>query len=638
MVKGQSSSSGRPSIEALLQQRRLGQLAVAPDGRRVAFSVGWGFARPGEPPQSQVWISTIEGAASQATGGRGVHGLARWSPDGDLIALASDRGSPGLMSLHVLTVDTGELTRPGEIAGSVEQLTWSGDGRHLLVVAADVGSHRAGVATEIDDRTTADPDPRVRRPAQAWRRLYRVELGSGETTEVGPGGLTVWEIDWDGDNLVAAVLSDDPSESGWYRAFLGVVDLRTRVATTLHVPRWQIGCPRLSPDGRQVAFIEGICSDRGSITGLPRIVGSGGGPAAVVAPGLEVRTLAWGDDARLWYSGPRGMLSTCGSISLDGRVEELWSDQAVVRELSVGAGGRVLAAVVETLEAPPEIAVLESGQAEPGWRPVTTFNESLADMDLPSVERVEWVAPDGLGIEGLLVRPAEGASGPSPMVVVVHGGPTAAWSYAFPCGVRPAALLAQAGYAVLLPNPRGSSGRGQEFAQAVVGDLGGAELTDTLSGVDACVAAGIADGDRVGIMGASHGGFIAAWAVTQTPRFGASVAIACVSDYLSCHYTSNIGGLDDMLFEGPDRIAAYLDRSPVVHAARCSTPTLVIHGEEDRCCPLGQAQELYGALVEAGVETELVVYPREGHGLVEHDHQVDLWRRIHDWFDLRLRS
>lgn len=604
----------------------------------MAFSVRRGFAVPGVPPQSQIWTSSIEGPASQATGGPGVHGLARWSPDGELIALASDRGSPGLMSLHVLAVDTGELTRTGEIAGSVEELAWSGDGRHLLVVAADIGSHRAGVATEIDDRTVADPDPRVRRPAQAWRRLYRVELGSGETTEVGPEGVTVWEIDWDGGDLVAAVLSDDPSESRWYRAFLGVVDLRTRVATTLHVPRWQIGCPRLSPDGGQVAFIEGICSDRGSITGLPTIVGSAGGPAAVVAPGLEVRSLTWGDDARLWYSGPRGMLSTCGYVSLDGRVEEHWSGQAAVRELSVGAGGRVLAAVVETLEAPPEIAVLESGQAEPGWRPVTSFNESLADLDLPSVERLEWVAPDGLGIEGLLVRPAEGANGPSPMVVVVHGGPTAAWSYAFPCGARPAALLAQAGYAVLLPNPRGSSGRGQEFAQAVVGDLGGAELTDTLSGVDACVAAGIVDGDRVGIMGASHGGFISAWAVTQTPRFGASVAIACVSDYLSCHYTSNIGGLDDMLFEGPDRIAAYLDRSPVVHAARCSTPTLVIHGEEDRCCPLGQAQELYGALVEARVETELVVYPREGHGLVEHDHQVDLWRRIHDWFDLRLRS
>jgi len=630
----------RPTIEALLEQRRLGQLALAPDGRRVAFSVGRSFALPDEAPQSQIWISSIEGAASEATGGRGVHGLARWSPDGELIAFASDGASPGLMSLHVLVVGTGEVSRPGEIAGSVEELAWSSDGGHLLVVAADVGSHRAGVATEIDDRTAAEPDPRVRRPAQAWRRLYRVELASGDTAEVGPDGLTVWEIDWDGGHLAAAVLSVDPSESGWYRAFLGVVDLGTRAATTLHVPRWQIGSPRLSPDGRQVAFIEGICSDRGSLTGIPTAVGSAEAPAVAVAvaPELEVRTLSWRDDASLWYSGPRGMLSRCGSISLDGRVEELWSGPAAVREFSVGADGQVLAAVVETLEAPPEIAVLERGQAEPAWRPVTNLNASLAALDLPPVERLDWVAPDGLGVEGLVVRPRKGTNGPPPLVVVVHGGPTAAWSYVFPCGVRPAALLADAGYAVLLPNPRGSSGRGQAFAQAVVGDLGGAELTDTLAGVDACVAAGMADGDRVGIMGASHGGFMAAWAVTQTPRFGASIAIACVSDYLSCHYTSNIGGLDDMLFDGPDRVAAYLERSPVVHAARCSSPTLVVHGEDDRCCPLGQAQELYGALVEAGVETELVVYPREGHGVVERDHQVDLWRRIRAWFDLRLRT
>ncbi|MGI9023254.1 MAG: S9 family peptidase [Acidimicrobiales bacterium] len=647
------------TIEAVLDVRRIGHPALAPDGRKVAFSVARGFAVPGEAPRSQIWISPTDGEASAATDGPGVDVGARWSPDARLIAFASDRGSPGLMSLHVLDVGTGEVTRLGTTTGSVEELAWSSDGRSLLVVAADVGSHRAGVATEIDDPGAAGPDPRVRRPAQAWRRLYRVELAGGETTEVGPDGATVWEIDWDGGNLVAAVLSTDPSESGWYRANLAVVDLRIRAAENLHVPDWQIAGPRLSPDGRHVAFLEGICSDRGSLTGTPMFVGTGGGPATEVAGDLEVTSIAWRDDAALWYSGRRGVLSTCGWLSLDGRVVELWAGEAAVRHLSVSADGGVLAAVVETLVTPPEVAVLETAGPErppergpgpsPTWRRVTSLNASCAGLDLPRTERLVWEAPDGWRIEGLLVRPYRPGQGPPPLVVLVHGGPTVSWSYAFPCGVRHAALLADAGYAVLLPNPRGSSGRGQAFARAVVEDLGGAELTDTLAGVDTCVAAGLADGERVGIMGASHGGFMAAWAVTQTPRFRAAIAVACVSDYLSCHYTSNIAGLDDMLFGGlsprsegrsglSPRIAAYLERSPVAHAARCTTPTLVVHGEEDRCCPLGQAQELYGALVEAGVETELVVYPREGHGLVEGDHQVDLWRRVHDWFDRHLAA
>lgn len=625
-------------IEALLEARRLGHLALSPDGRRLAFSLARGFALPDEGPQSRIWISSIEGAATEATGGGGVEVLARWSPDGASIAFASDAGNPGLMALHILAVDSGDVGRLGEIAGSVEEIVWSPEGRHLLVIAADTGSHRAGIATEIDDRSRPDPDPRVRRPAQAWRRLFRVAVEGGETTEVGPSGATVWEIDWAGGDLAAGVLSSDPSESGWYRAHLAVVDLGTRQATILHTPRWQIAGPRLSPDGRRVAFLEGIGSDRGSLTGTPMTVELSGLPAVPVATDLEVTRLAWRDEAGLWFSGRRGMLSTCGYASLDGVVDERWSGEAAARELSVSADGREMAAVVETLGAPAEIAVLSRGQPGPEWRPVTGFNAALAGLDLPRTERLDWVAPDGWEIEGLLVHPREPVNGLPPLVVIVHGGPTAAWSYAFPCGVRHAALLADAGYAVLLPNPRGSSGRGQVFAQAVVGDLGGAELTDTLAGVEACVATGVADGDRVGIMGASHGGFMAAWAVTQTARFRAGIAIACVSDYLSCHYTSNIGGLDDMLFDGPDRVAAYLERSPVVHAAKCTTPTLILHGEEDRCCPLSQAQELYGALVEAGVETELVVYPREGHGLVERDHQIDLWHRIHAWFDRHLAA
>ncbi|MDQ3166233.1 MAG: S9 family peptidase [Actinomycetota bacterium] len=626
------------TAETLLDGLRLGQIALAPDGERLAFSVSRGYASSDVMPASRIWVGSGDGGAVPVTDDdASVSGTARWSSDGSMIAFLSDRESPGMMSLHLLSVRGGQICRLGQVAGSAEVLAWSRRDDALLAVAADVGSDRGGVATRIDDPAASPPDPRVVTGGQALRRLYRVEVPSGTTTEIGPTGLSVWDFDAS-DDAAVAVLSRDPSESGWYQAFLGVIDLRQGTARRLYTPAWQIANPRLSPNGGRAAFVEGICSDRGSEMGTVKVVDLETGTVTELTSDVDVAHFGWCDDGRLWYFGRRGMVSTCGLMSCDGRVEEIWSGNAVLQGGSASADGRRLGAVVESLSAPPEVCLLQVDEPERGWRSVTNLNASLVGFDLPPVERLDWLAPDGLPIQGLLVRPRRASDRPAPMVVLVHGGPTGSWSYAFPSGTRHAALLAEAGYAVLLPNPRGSSGRGQEFARAVVGDLGGAELSDILAGVDSCVAAGFVDARRIGIMGASHGGFIAAWAATRSSRFRASVAMACVSDYLSLHYTSNIGGLDDILFTGEDRIASYLERSPVVYASSCNTPILILHGEEDRCCPLGQAQELYGALVEAGVESELVVYPREGHGWVEREHQLDLWRRIVAWFDRHLGS
>jgi dipeptidyl aminopeptidase/acylaminoacyl peptidase len=199
---------------------------------------------------------------------------------------------------------------------------------------------------------------------------------------------------------------------------------------------------------------------------------------------------------------------------------------------------------------------------------------------------------------------------------------------------------AEAGYAVLMPNPRGSAGRGQAFARANLGDMGGGDLQDILAGVDALEAAGVVDGARVGIMGGSYGGFMAAWAITQTDRFRASVAMAAVTNWLSFHHTTNIGRFDELFLDADPYAPGsdYFDRSPVVHARRVTTPTLVMHGERDLCVPVSQGQELYQALADAGVPTELVLYPREGHGWREREHQLDGFRRIREWFDRYLAA
>jgi dipeptidyl aminopeptidase/acylaminoacyl peptidase len=222
----------------------------------------------------------------------------------------------------------------------------------------------------------------------------------------------------------------------------------------------------------------------------------------------------------------------------------------------------------------------------------------------------------------------------------VHGGPTGTWSWQFVQSGGWTQLLVSAGYAVLLPNPLGSTGRGQEFARANLGDMGGGDLKDILAGVDALVRDGIADDSRVAITGGSYGGFMSSWAVTQTNRFAASIPLAVVTDWTSFHYTTNIGQFDALFLQGDpnDPAGPYPKSSPVIHAHKCKTPTLIIHGEDDLCTPLPQATEFYNALVEAGCEVELVVYPREGHGWSEREHQIDAWNRARAWLEKHVKN
>jgi dipeptidyl aminopeptidase/acylaminoacyl peptidase len=249
------------------------------------------------------------------------------------------------------------------------------------------------------------------------------------------------------------------------------------------------------------------------------------------------------------------------------------------------------------------------------------------------LERVTWTAQDGLEIAGLLALPER--SGPYPLITNVHGGPVGATVEKWGMRGLTTSLLVSRGYAVFFPNPRGSTGRGQAFAEMVYRDMGGGDAADDLAGIDALIERGIADPARLGVMGGSYGGFMAAWLVTQTDRFAASVAISPVTDWYSQHFNSNIGRWDSEFLAGEpaDAGGPYRDRSPVMFAERVRTPTLLTAGLNDRCTPPGQAIEFFRALRWNGVETELVLYPEEGHGVRKFPAAIDLSARMIGWFE-----
>ena len=627
----------------LMRLRRPVELDVSPDGSRVACTVAAAYTRKGELLDAAIWVAPTDGRteARPLTSGRGQNALPRWSPDGTELAFASDRAHAGRMSLHLLGEGPGEAEPLGQIAGSVEDIRWAPDGRSLVVLAADLGADRAGAqtATKIVERDGESDDPHVRRPANAWRRLFEVDRATGATVEVGPEGTNVWEFDWLGGHAVA-VCSDEPSEGAWYDASLVLLDLAARTPEPLHVPAWQIQGPRLSPDGSRVAFVEGFCSDRAVLSGTVNVLDLASREVRPLAQAVEACMVAWRDAETLVYAGWDGLRSRYGTIGLDGTTRELYGGDLTLggrhaARVALAGDGATVVSVLDAPDRAPEVVVLE--RDEP--RSITSLNaEAGAEIARPDWERFAWEAEDGLEIEGLLALPPDRGSEPLPLVVLVHGGPTSCWSWEFAPYRGLPNVLASIGYAALLPNPRGSAGRGQSFARAVHGDMGGADLGDILAGTDALVAAGVADDQRVAIMGGSYGGFMSAWAITQTDRFVAAIPQAVVSDWTSFHLTTNIGRFDVLFLDSDpfDPAGEYPRRSPVFHARGCRTPTLIVHGAEDLCTPLGQAQELYQALVEAGCEIELVVYPREGHGWLEREHQIDAWRRTRGWLDRHL--
>jgi dipeptidyl aminopeptidase/acylaminoacyl peptidase len=616
-------AAGEVTPELVLALLRPNEVALSPDGSRIAFAVSALFREQGKPIETRLWVGDVDGELRPGEAGT----LPRFSPDGSRLAFASDRGHEGRLSLWI---DDREL---GEIPGSIEDIHWSPNRNRLLVLAADLGADRAGAdsATKIEEAGAEAQDPKVFRPAQFWRRLWLVDAATGQARDVTPPDTNVFEVGWAG-GKAAAVCTDEPSESAWYDAWLGLIDLGARAVERVYTPKWQLQAPRISAGG-QVAVVEGFSSDRGTLTGTVHVVGKGS-----IAPELHATWIEFADEETLWVAGWRGAGSFAGRLKLDGSYDELAGGDATLGPryapaLAVSADGLRAAAAYESADEAHEVVLWENGAR----RTLTSLNAESA----PKLAKIDWRAYrwasfDELEIEGLLALPRndnDNGDKPLPLVVLVHGGPTGSWSWTFAPAYGIVPLLVSAGYAALLPNVRGSVGRGPEFAEANLGDMGGGDLQDILSGIDALARDGIVDDKRVAITGGSYGGFMSCWAVTQTDRFAAAIPEAVVTDWVSFHYTTNIGQFDRLYLQADphDAKGDYTQRSPIYHVSKCRTPTLILHGEDDLCTPLPQAVEFYNALVEAGCETELVVYPREGHGWTEREHQIDAWNRMRDW-------
>lgn len=530
------------------------------------------------------------------------------------------------------------------LPGLVEQLRVSPDGRHVLAVLG--AGH--GARYDVAERVYAEPSQReplvFTSEPERFRRCCLVDRDSGAVRDVTPAGLNVWEMCWAGPDAALAVCSEQPGESGWYDPRLVRVDLPSATATFLYAP----------DDGRQLAapvwvggrsaVIEATCSDRGVVAGEVVLLDPESDAVRLDTRGVDVSALHSAGDGRLGYAGLRGLETVIGRAD-PGRaaVTEVWSTPRTFHggtpQIRTDASGR-FHGFLESYEAWPHLVGVEEAVGAKDAEVRTVFDPahggtSFVRNRAGRVEEVCWTSFDGQEIQGLLVVPDSPA--PHPLVVNVHGGPVSAWRNRWGIATSDryplAPLLASEGYAVLHPNPRGSHGRGEAFTRSVLGDMLGAPVRDLLSGVDHLVARGVADPARLAVTGTSYGAVISLVLPAVDQRFAAAVAVSPVSDWVSQHYTSDIPRFDEIfLRDSPHtRESAYFHQSPLFMMGRTRTPTLVTAGLRDRCTPAQQAVEAHQALLRNGVETELVLYPAQGHGVHGFPETADYLGRVLTW-------
>jgi dipeptidyl aminopeptidase/acylaminoacyl peptidase len=617
----------------------------SPDGRWLAFT-GPVLERLEGHPHGRIFLVPADGSAEarMITHGPNDDGAARWSPDGRTLTFLSDRKEAGKVQLFALELDAiGEgrqLTAFED--GIAEQYAWSPDGSRLLVIVAGPDAEQSdavGSGTVGGDRDLPPWIPEVgssERLELARRRLVVLDVATGVDEPAGPEGLNVWEAAWCGDDRIVAIVSEGPFEDDWYGARLSLIVPATRTARTLRESDVQLGVVSGSPDGSVVAVVEAVCSDRLVVAGDLFLIDPSDGEARLVdTAGGDVAAAAWADEGRLAVTAIRGLDTVVLDVDAEtATARERWSTPEACGALFVAPPIPLedgFAITTESWRRPTDLVAIGGTGERRSLAGSGHAGSDLVTSWIGDRRRLSWTAPDGLEIEGLLTLP-EG-DGPFPLILAVHGGPVWAYQDFWP-GVFTGLLTAR-GYAVLQPNPRGSWGRGRAFAQAVVGDMGGADAHDLLTGVDHAAAEGLADPDRVGVMGGSYGGFMAAWLPCIDPRFKAAVSIAPVTDWYSERYGSNLGVWSSEFLGGDphERQAHYHERSPVLRAGTNRTPTLFTAGYRDRATPLGQAVEMHRALREQGVETDLALYPLEGHGVRTYPGILDLTTRTIGWFE-----
>ena len=636
------------TFDDVLAIKAVGGATLSPDGSQVLYTVRqWVAEKERMEARTHIWSVATNGStpARQITSGEKGDSQPQWSPDGKFISFVSARGAGEDVKaqVYVMRADGGEAARLTDSKENVSSYSWSPDNTRIAYVTTDARSAAEEAnLKKRDDERVFEGDFRY---AHAWvidvttKTATRISEGTNYTV----AGAPSWAPD--GKRFVFGAGATPMLRDNRRDIYLANID--TKQIEKLSTNFGSDTSPRWSPDGQSIAWTSepytGPPLPDGTAPGVTmqsklmlydvaaRSVKDVSSPAFDTDAGNPVWT-AEGNRV-MFVAGKRAYSEAFAYDLTSGRYTQL-SSKRTMQGASISKDGRTIALTMDAPDSASEVYVTDP--AFQTFRKLTTTNPQLAEMAQGDTEVVTWKGADGMEVEGVLLKPVGfQANRKYPTLVVAHGGPAGAYVNGFRLGgLEGGQVWANKGWAVFYPNPRGSTNYGEKFLQHNVNDWGGGDFKDIMTGVDALVARGIADPDKLAHIGWSYGGYMTAWVITQTTRFKAAMVGAGLTNMWSMYGTNDIPSVLISYFGGipnAKTLPLYLDRSAMSHIDKVTTPTLILHGAQDERVPVGQAQELYRGLKDRGKATELVFYPREGHGFTEYYHQKDRMQRIYDW-------
>ena len=613
-------------LDSMPHAKRIAEVALSPDGSQVAYIV-----------DDKITVTPAGGGSSHAIAVEGNLALrdVAWSADSKRVAFIADLpGDVPAAQVWTSAADGSSPAKHAELKGYVQAPHFSPDGSKLALLFIE------GIPRIAGPLQPMTPLAGVIAQETFEQRIATIDLSSDHLTQITPADMYVYEYEWtpDGQSWVA-IAAHGAGDANWYIARIYLANANTGEMREIYKPKLQIADPRVSPDGKTVAFIEGLMSDEGSTGGDIHVVPITGGPARNLTPNIKSSpyALVWAAPDRMVFAQNVDGNSGFASVSAKGgAVQPLWKGEELAYPASTAwaasrfvAGGEVTTAIVrQAANTPPEVWAGLIGK----WKQLTTLNAEVKPA-WGKMRNVHWMNGT-TRVQGWLMLPKDFAPGKKyPLIVSVHGGPSAACASRW--DERTMGVVSAMGYFALCPNPRGSYGQGELFTQGNVKDFGDGDYRDIMAGVDAISKQYPIDPKRIGIRGHSYGGYMTMWAETHTQRFAAAVAGAGLSDWLSYYGLNDIDEWMIPFFGASvyDDPAVYAKSDPMHFVKAVKTPTLILVGDRDGEVPMEQSVEWWHALTTLHVPTKLVVYPNEGHAFIKPADARDYTLRTLEWFE-----
>ena len=628
------------SPEVSIQLKRISDLNFSKDGNHIAMVVREALIE-GEKSEylNQIWVYT-DGSESltQFTYNDKSSSHPRFSPDGQYLAFISNRTEKP--QIWMIKSDGGEAWQFSYEKEGIGSFKWSTNGNEIAFLMQDP-------KTELEEKNEKEKKDVIMVDQNfKYSHLYLKKFSSGiDTTKaekITEGNFDITGFDWDpdGSQIVFAHAKEPTFNSRYISGDISIVKMSSKRVKKIVDWDGVDTNPYFSPDGKLIAFTSsGKTQEPIGLNDLYIIKSNGGKPKKLgETPNRSLNIINWSSNSNHVYVGDRDKTnSEIYKISVkDTDVKPIIQSKGNISSVSLYDKGDKIVLAKEQLDTPSEVFISVLSKISP--KQISNFNSKLKLPVLARTELIKWKSKDGLSIEGLLTYPSNYKKNKKyPLALIIHGGPSGVFpqSYTGNPGIYMIEYLASKGYAIIRPNPRGSTGYGKDFRHANFKDWGFGDYEDIMSGVDKVIDMGLADSKRMAVMGWSYGGYMTSFVVTRTNRFKAASMGAGLPNLVSMTTTTDIPDylVAHMGGEFWDNYETYEKHSAIYRFKNIQTPTQVIHGANDLRVPFTQGQEFYVGLKRKGVPTEMVVYPRTPHGPREPKLLMDVSPRILEWLD-----